>query len=67
LAEWQVELIEPPNGVPLGAAEPARGPITAAIANAVFDGLGVRALMWSNNSTTSSKVPAKDVERSVPP
>jgi len=27
---------------PVGAGEAAHGPVTAAIANAVFDGLGVR-------------------------
>ena len=38
----QIELIERPDSEPLGAGEAAHGPVTAAIANAVFDGLGVR-------------------------
>ena len=38
----QVELIPRPDGDPLGAGEAAHGPVTAAIANAVFDALGVR-------------------------
>jgi CO/xanthine dehydrogenase Mo-binding subunit len=38
----QVELIQRPDGDPLGAGEAAHGPVTAAIANAVFDALGVR-------------------------
>ncbi|MDO9297929.1 xanthine dehydrogenase family protein molybdopterin-binding subunit, partial [Bradyrhizobium sp.] len=38
----QVELIQRPDSYPLGAGEAAHGPVTAAIANAVFDGLGVR-------------------------
>jgi CO/xanthine dehydrogenase Mo-binding subunit len=40
--EVQVELIARPDMEPLGAGEAAHGPVTAAIANAVFDGLGVR-------------------------
>ena len=38
----QVELIPRPDSEPLGAGEAAHGPVTAAIANAVFDALGVR-------------------------
>ncbi len=38
----QIELIERLDSEPLGAGEAAHGPVTAAIANAVFDGLGVR-------------------------
>ena len=38
----QVELIARPDMEPLGAGEAAHGPVTAAIANAVFDALGVR-------------------------
>jgi CO/xanthine dehydrogenase Mo-binding subunit len=38
----QVELIVRPDMDPLGAGEAAPGPVTAAIANAVFDALGVR-------------------------
>jgi nicotinate dehydrogenase subunit B len=38
----QVELIQRPESDPLGAGEAAHGPVTAAIANAVFDALGVR-------------------------
>jgi nicotinate dehydrogenase subunit B len=38
----QVELIHRPDSEPLGAGEAAHGPVTAAIANAVFDALGVR-------------------------
>jgi CO/xanthine dehydrogenase Mo-binding subunit len=37
-----VELIQRPDSEPLGAGEAAHGPVTAAIANAVFDALGVR-------------------------
>jgi nicotinate dehydrogenase subunit B len=40
--EVQVELIQRPDADPLGAGEAAHGPVTAAIANAVFDALGVR-------------------------
>src|SRR6201999_3064625 len=36
-----VELIQRPEIEPVGAGEAAHGPVTAAIANAVFDGLGV--------------------------
>ena len=35
-------LIQRPDSEPLGAGEAAHGPVTAAIANAVFDALGVR-------------------------
>jgi nicotinate dehydrogenase subunit B len=38
----QVELIQRPDSNPLGAGEAAHGPVTAAIANAVFDALEVR-------------------------
>ncbi len=38
----EVELIRWPDSEPLGAGEAAHGPVTAAIANAVFDALGVR-------------------------
>ena len=38
----QVEFIQRPDIDPLGAGEAAHGPVTAAIANAVFDALGVR-------------------------
>ena len=40
--EVQVELIQRPEIEPVGAGEAAHGPVTAAIANAVFDALGVR-------------------------
>jgi nicotinate dehydrogenase subunit B len=40
--EVQVELIQRPDSEPLGAGEAAHGPVTAAIANAVHDALGVR-------------------------
>jgi nicotinate dehydrogenase subunit B len=40
--EVQVELIQRPDCEPVGAGEAAHGPVTAAIANAVFDVLGVR-------------------------
>jgi CO/xanthine dehydrogenase Mo-binding subunit len=40
--EVQVELIQRPDMDPVGAGEAAHGPVTAAIANAVFDALGVR-------------------------
>ena len=38
----QVELIQRSEIEPVGAGEAAHGPVTAAIANAVFDALGVR-------------------------
>jgi nicotinate dehydrogenase subunit B len=38
----QVDLIQRPEIDPVGAGEAAHGPVTAAIANAVFDCLGVR-------------------------
>jgi CO/xanthine dehydrogenase Mo-binding subunit len=38
----EVELIVRPDSDPLGAGEAAHGPVTAAIANAVFDALGLR-------------------------
>ncbi len=37
-----VEIIQRPEIAPVGAGEAAHGPVTAAIANAVFDCLGVR-------------------------
>ena len=40
--EVEVELIQRPELDPVGAGEAAHGPVAAAIANAVFDGLGVR-------------------------
>jgi nicotinate dehydrogenase subunit B len=40
--EVSVELIARPEMEPVGAGEAAHGPVTAAIANAVFDALGVR-------------------------
>jgi CO/xanthine dehydrogenase Mo-binding subunit len=40
--EVHVELIQRPDLEPVGAGEAAHGPVTAAIANAVFDALGVR-------------------------
>ena len=40
--EVQVEIISRPDLEPLGAGEAAHGPVTAAIANAVFDALEVR-------------------------
>jgi nicotinate dehydrogenase subunit B len=40
--EVQVEVISRPELDPVGAGEAAHGPATAAIANAVFDCLGVR-------------------------
>jgi CO/xanthine dehydrogenase Mo-binding subunit len=38
----EVEVIQRPEVEPVGAGEAAHGPVTAAIANAVFDCLGVR-------------------------
>jgi CO/xanthine dehydrogenase Mo-binding subunit len=38
----EVEVIQRPEIAPVGAGEAAHGPVTAEIANAVFDGLGVR-------------------------
>ena len=38
----EVEVIQRPEVDPVGAGEAAHGPVTAAIANAVFDCLGVR-------------------------
>jgi CO/xanthine dehydrogenase Mo-binding subunit len=38
----EVEVIRRPDIDPVGAGEAAHGPVTAAIANAVFDALGVR-------------------------
>jgi nicotinate dehydrogenase subunit B len=40
--EVHVEVIQRPDSEPLGAGEAAHGPVTAAIANAVFDAIGVR-------------------------
>ena len=42
MPEVEVELIQRPDSDPLGAGEAAHGPVTAAIANAVFDALEVR-------------------------
>ena len=41
--EVDVEVISRPEIEPVGAGEAAHGPVTAAIANAVFDALGLRA------------------------
>ncbi len=38
----EVEVIQRSDIDPVGAGEAAHGPVTAAIANAVFDALGVR-------------------------
>jgi len=38
----EVEIIQRPDIDPVGAGEAAHGPVTSAIANAVFDALGVR-------------------------
>jgi len=38
----EVEVIQRPEIDPVGAGEAAHGPVTAAIANAIFDALGVR-------------------------
>jgi CO/xanthine dehydrogenase Mo-binding subunit len=40
--EVQVEIVQRPEMEPLGAGEAAHGPVTAAIANAVYDALEVR-------------------------
>jgi CO/xanthine dehydrogenase Mo-binding subunit len=40
--EVEVEVIPRPELDPVGAGEAAHGPVTAAIANAVFDVLGLR-------------------------
>jgi len=40
--EVQVEVMSRPDIEPVGAGEAAHGPVTAAIANAVFDALGLR-------------------------
>ncbi|WP_426527744.1 molybdopterin cofactor-binding domain-containing protein [Bradyrhizobium sp. McL0615] len=40
--EVEVEVIQRPDVDPVGAGEAAHGPVTSAIANAVFDALGVR-------------------------
>ena len=40
--EVQVELIQRSHSDPVGAGEAAHGPVTAAIANAVFDALELR-------------------------
>ena len=42
LPDVDVELIQRNEIDPVGAGEAAHGPVTAAIANAVFDALGVR-------------------------
>jgi CO/xanthine dehydrogenase Mo-binding subunit len=41
-AEIDVVLIDRPDVAPTGAGEPSMRPLTAAIANAVFDATGVR-------------------------
>ena len=38
----QVDIVQRPEIDPVGAGEAAHGPVTAAIANALFDCLGVR-------------------------
>ncbi len=40
--EVRVHVIDRPDETPLGAGEAAQGPVAAALANAVFDALGVR-------------------------
>ncbi len=40
--EVRVHVLDRPEQAPLGAGEAAQGPVAAAIANAVFDALGVR-------------------------
>lgn len=40
--ELRVHVIDRPDEPPLGAGEAAQGPVAAALANAVFDALGVR-------------------------
>jgi CO/xanthine dehydrogenase Mo-binding subunit len=40
--EVDVEVLSRPDADPVGAGEAAHGPVTAAIANAVFDALGIR-------------------------
>jgi nicotinate dehydrogenase subunit B len=42
MPDVQIELIQRPDFEPLGAGEAAHGPVTAAIANAVFDALELR-------------------------
>ena len=42
LPEVQIELLELPHEAPMGAGESASVPSAAAIANAVFDAIGVR-------------------------
>ena len=42
MPEVEVEIITRPDIEPVGAGEAAHGPVAAAIANAVFDALGVR-------------------------
>jgi CO/xanthine dehydrogenase Mo-binding subunit len=37
-----VEVISRPDVDPVGAGEAAHGPVTAAIANAIYDALGLR-------------------------
>jgi len=41
-AEIDIELIDRPNVAPSGAGEPSMRPLSAAIANAIFDATGVR-------------------------
>jgi nicotinate dehydrogenase subunit B len=38
----EIEIVARPEEKPLGAGEAAQGPVAAAIANAVYDALGVR-------------------------
>jgi len=38
----EVVLLDHPGEPPMGAGEAAHGPVAAAIANAVFDAIGVR-------------------------
>ena len=40
--EIRVHVLDRPDEPPLGAGEAAQGPVAAALANALFDGLGVR-------------------------
>jgi len=40
--EVDVEVMSRPQFDPVGAGEAAHGPVTAAIANAIFDALGAR-------------------------
>ena len=57
----EVELIQRPEVDPVGAGEAAHGPVTAAIANAVFDALGVRVrnLPITRDSLIAAMEPAR--------